>query len=93
MVHVRVDEETKDQATQTLAALGMSVSDAVRLFLKRVVIEQALPLHLDVPNDETQAALRRAMKMNKLRYSNGEELFNVIKENIEREKGKPTKKI
>ena len=31
MVHVRVDEKTKERATKTLAAMGMSVSDAVRL--------------------------------------------------------------
>ena len=37
MVHVRVDDETKAQATEALAAMGLSVSDAVRDFLKRVV--------------------------------------------------------
>ena len=30
MVHVRVDEQIKTQATETLAAMGLSVSDAVR---------------------------------------------------------------
>ncbi|MHB8167776.1 MAG: type II toxin-antitoxin system RelB/DinJ family antitoxin, partial [Sulfuricella sp.] len=34
MVHVRVDDETKAQATEALAAMGLSVSDAVRIFLK-----------------------------------------------------------
>ena len=33
MVHVRVSEEIKAQATETLAAMGLSVSDAVRVFL------------------------------------------------------------
>ncbi|KXS30676.1 MAG: XRE family transcriptional regulator [Candidatus Gallionella acididurans] len=33
MVHVRVDNEVKEQATEALAAMGLSVSDAVRLFL------------------------------------------------------------
>ena len=37
MLHVRIDDKTKAQATQTLAAMGLSVSDAVRLFLHRVV--------------------------------------------------------
>lgn len=36
MVHVRVDEQIKAQATETLAAMGLSVSDAVRVFLMRV---------------------------------------------------------
>lgn len=44
MLHVRIDDDTKEQATEALNAMGLSVSDAVRLFLKRVVAEQAFPL-------------------------------------------------
>ena len=36
MVHVRVDEKTKQRAAKTLAAMGMSVSGAVRMLLVRV---------------------------------------------------------
>lgn len=39
MLHIRVDDDIKEQATQALTAMGMSVSDAVRLFLHRVVID------------------------------------------------------
>ncbi len=57
MLHVRVDDETIAQATQTLAAIGMSVSDAVRLFLRRVAVDQAFPLELKVPNAKTRASI------------------------------------
>ena len=40
---------------QALNTMGLSVSDAVRLFLRRVVIDQAFPLELKVPNSETRA--------------------------------------
>lgn len=60
MIHVRVDDETKEQATEALAAMGLSVSDAVRIFLKRVVVEQAMPLELKVPNAETRAAMEES---------------------------------
>jgi DNA-damage-inducible protein J len=60
MVHVRVDEQIKVQATNTLAAMGLSVSDAVRVFLMRVVAEQQLPFALKVPNAETRAAMTEA---------------------------------
>lgn len=33
MAHVRVDEQIKAQATEALAAKGLSVSDAERVFL------------------------------------------------------------
>lgn len=69
MLHVRVDDEVKLQATQALAAMGLSVSDAVRLFLKRVVTDQAFPLELKVPNAETLAAMEESRKMMKARHA------------------------
>ena len=63
MLHVRVDNEIKTQATEALAAMGLSVSDAVRLLLHRVVVDQAFPLELKVPNEETRAAMAEADQM------------------------------
>jgi len=67
MVHVRVDDETKTQASEALAAMGLSVSDAVRILLKRVVNDQAFPLELKVPNANTRAAMEEARAMAKAR--------------------------
>ena len=39
MVHVRVDEQIKTQAADTLATMGLTISDAVRVFLMRVVAD------------------------------------------------------
>lgn len=50
MVHVRVDEQIKAQATETLAAMGLSVSDAVRVFLMRVVADKQMPFALKAQN-------------------------------------------
>lgn len=63
MLHIRVDDEIKDQATQALNAMGLSMSDAVRLFLRRVVVDQAFPLELKVPNAETKAAIEESRMM------------------------------
>jgi DNA-damage-inducible protein J len=62
MVHVRVDENIKAQATETLAAMGLTVSDAIRVFLTRIVIERQLPFALRAPSDDslTQVASLRA---------------------------------
>lgn len=67
MVHVRVDEEIKKQASETLAAMGLSVSDAVRILLTRVVHDQAFPLELKVPNTATRMAMEEARAMTKAR--------------------------
>ena len=43
MLHVRINEKLKSEAAETLAGLGLSVSDAVRILLTRVVKERGLP--------------------------------------------------
>ena len=63
MLHVRVDAATKAQASAALAELGLSVSDAVRIFLKRVVNDQAFPLELKVPNAATRAAMAESQAL------------------------------
>jgi DNA-damage-inducible protein J len=62
MVHVRIDKRVKAQAAKTLAAMGLSVSDAVRVLLTRVAAEKALPFEVKVPNAETAAAMKEARK-------------------------------
>ncbi len=67
MLHVRVDEEIKAQASEALASMGLSVSDAVRILLKRVVNDQAFPLELKVPNGKTRDAMEEARALTKER--------------------------
>jgi DNA-damage-inducible protein J len=60
MVHVRIDKRVKTKAAKTLAAMGLSVSDAVRVLLTRVATEKALPFEIKVPNAATAAAMKEA---------------------------------
>ena len=73
MVHVRIDKKIKAQAAKTLSAMGLSVSDAVRVLLTRVAAEKALPFEVKVPNATTAAAMREA-RSGKL------SLFNTVPE-------------
>lgn len=84
MLHIRVDDEVKTQATEALAAMGLSMSDAVRIFLKRVVNDQAFPLELKVPNAETRAAMEEAramMKARQARFESADALFDELEKN------------
>jgi DNA-damage-inducible protein J len=69
MVHVRVDEKIKTQAAETLASMGLTVSDAVRVFLTRVVADQQLPFAMLAPNAGTRAAMREARALGKARFA------------------------
>ena len=90
MLHIRVDDDIKEQATAALTTMGLSVSDAVRLFLRRVVVDQAFPLELKVPNAETQAAMEESRAMMASRR-NGESRFALADElfaDLEKNSGK-----
>jgi len=81
MLHIRVDDDTKDRATAALSAMGLSMSEAVRLFLHRVVAEQAFPLELKVPNVETRAAMAEAdeiVNSRRARFADSDELFSAL---------------
>lgn len=80
MIHVRVDDRLKAQATETLAAMGLTVSDAVRVFLTRLVAEQQLPFDLRVPNAATRDAMLEARAMGTARFAAAEDLIDDLQE-------------
>jgi DNA-damage-inducible protein J len=78
MVHVRIDQKTKEKAAKTLAAMGMSVSDAVRMMLMRVAVEKALPFEVRVPNATTVKAMRAADRGRGKRSDSAAALFRDL---------------
>jgi len=78
MVHIRVDEKVKADATKTLSAMGMSVSDAVRMLLVRVAAEKALPFEVKVPNTTTVKAMQEADRGEGKRFKNADALFKDL---------------
>jgi DNA-damage-inducible protein J len=78
MVHVRVDERTKRQAAKSLAQMGVSLSDAVRMLLIRVAVEKTLPFDVRVPNATTVKAMRTAGKRRGKRLDSADALFKDL---------------
>ncbi|RJX30293.1 MAG: type II toxin-antitoxin system RelB/DinJ family antitoxin [Oxalobacter sp.] len=56
-VRARIDTNTKERATEALEAMGLSVSDAIRLLMLRVATERRLPFDVKVPNATTRKAI------------------------------------
>ena len=56
-VRARIDTATKERATEALADMGLSVSDAIRLLLIRIAEERRLPFEVKVPNKATREAI------------------------------------
>jgi DNA-damage-inducible protein J len=58
MLHIRIDDELKSVAAAKLANIGLTVSDAVRILLTRVVKEGGLPAGLTTDPDAYDAWFR-----------------------------------
>ncbi len=56
-VRARIDTGTKERAEDALEAMGLSVSDAIRLLMLRIADEKRLPFEVRVPNATTRRAM------------------------------------
>ena len=77
LVQTRIDGAIKEEAAAVLAAMGLTVSDAVRLLLTRIAREHALPFDPLIPNATTIAAMMEARRGN-LETVSFEELQAVL---------------
>ena len=56
-VRARIDSKTKERAAEALDAMGLSISDAIRLLMLRIADERRLPFEVKVPNARTRKAI------------------------------------
>jgi len=56
-VRARIDTATKERATEALDAMGLSISDAIRLLMLRIADEHRLPFEIKAPNATTRKAI------------------------------------
>ena len=57
-VTARVDENVKKEAETLFKKMGLNMSTAMNLFLKKCILEQGIPFELKVPNGETLKAMQ-----------------------------------
>jgi len=75
VVRARIDQRVKEEASAILSAVGLTVSDAVRMMLVRTVAEKALPFDPLVPNARTIRALKTARRGELKKAGNIDELM------------------
>lgn len=56
-VRARIDMATKNRASDALEAMGLSISDAIRMLMLRIADEKQLPFTVKVPNATTKKAI------------------------------------
>jgi len=70
-VRARIDWATKQRTIEALDAMGLSVSDAIRLLMLRIADERRLPFEAKVPSKETEASIAE------LKSGNGESFDSI----------------
>jgi DNA-damage-inducible protein J len=78
-IRARVDAQLKADAEAVLSELGLSSSDAIRLFYTQVILRQGLPFAVAVPNAETRRAIRDVERGRGLaKYQDTQEMFDKL---------------
>lgn len=75
VVRARIDAGLKKEATDVLGTMGLSVSDAIRMMLVRIVADRSLPFEVRSPNRETEAALKAATSGDVARFTSVADLM------------------
>jgi DNA-damage-inducible protein J len=75
-VHSRIQPEIKEQAERILQRLGLSPTEAIRMFYTQITLRNGLPFDVAIPNDVTIKALEESRNGRNLeRFDSTEELF------------------
>jgi len=78
-IQVRIDPETKINAKEVLEQLHMTMSDAVGLFLKQIILNQGIPFEIKIPTELTAKTLEQAEKGENIKsFDSTDDLFEDL---------------
>jgi DNA-damage-inducible protein J len=80
VVRARIDQGTKEKAARALEAMGLSVSDAIRLLMIRVAQEKRLPFEIKIPKPGTIQAMQELETGKGKRFDTLDALFDDLNE-------------
>lgn len=76
VVHARIDQATKTATEKVLDTLGMTPTEAIRLFYRQIAIRKSFPLELHIPNKLTASVLAKSDKNQNIeRFDTTDELY------------------
>lgn len=83
-IRSRIEPDLKEGATRILADCGLNLSDAIRLFLRQVVINNGLPFEVKIPNATTRAAMEEARGNDLPHFNSANEMFDDLEKAAKR---------
>lgn len=77
-VHTRIEPEIKAKAEQVLERLGLSPTEAIRMFYTQIALRNGLPFEVVIPNEVTAQALKDSRSGEGLcQYDSVDDLFKA----------------
>jgi DNA-damage-inducible protein J len=77
-VRARIDTNTKERAANALEAMGLTISDAIRLLMLRIADERRLPFGVKVPNSTTKEAIAELEAGRGKKFASVDDLMVVL---------------
>lgn len=78
-VRARLEPSLKEETELIFEQLGLSTTEAIRIFFKQVQLQQGLPFDLKIPNETTKKAIAEAQMRNKVKsVGSDQELFEDL---------------
>ncbi|MBC8953326.1 type II toxin-antitoxin system RelB/DinJ family antitoxin [Xenorhabdus sp. PB62.4] len=79
VVRARINETLKNEVTEVLAGMGLTVSDLIRITLTKVAKEKALPFEMCIPNELTAKTIANSEKgIDVHKTKDADDLFNQL---------------
>lgn len=76
---MKLDPAVKQEAQKIFNELGLSLAEAVNLFLNQVRLRKGIPFDIEIPNEETKAVMRDVLEGKNLEPFSLDDLINERK--------------
>lgn len=79
-IQTRIEPDIKTEVEKVLKTLGITTSEAIGIFFRRIIMEQGLPFPVKITNPETIKAIEEAIEGKNLSkvYNTPEEMFKDL---------------
>lgn len=61
-VHARIEPQTKEKVEEILRNLGLTPTEAIRIFYKQIALRGGLPFSVAIPNKLTVSTLEKSRR-------------------------------
>jgi DNA-damage-inducible protein J len=78
-IQTRIDAESKEQAKKILDFLGLTISEAISLYLRQIILCRGIPFEIKIPNKATLEAMHELEAGKGAKFATAKDLFKDLK--------------